>query len=132
MRQELRSLLLVFSVLAMVVGVVNSVLAVSSKEVERVFRILDTNHDGKVSRAEYDVNKVHVIYLHSRHEPGEGLTFADVRVSKKFFEAADADHDGKLSPVEILDALPFEAVDTKNRGFFLLEDLRRYMNLIAR
>jgi hypothetical protein len=58
--------------------------------------------------------------------------FEEARVSRGFFDAADTDHDGMLSPHEIVDALQFEAVDTEGKGYLVLEDLRRFMNRIGR
>ena len=132
MRQDLRPLSILFAILAMVAAIDRPAIAYTNREIDTVFRMLDTNHDEKVSRAEYDVNKVRAIYRNPRHDPMVGLTFEETYVSRKFFASADVDHDGKLSPVELLDALPFETVDTGKRGYFVLEDLRRFLKSIGR
>ena len=106
-------------------------LAYTDQEITEIFQMLDENHDGKVTREEYAVKKVMIIYRNLPAGTGN-LTFEQTKVSRAFFDAADADHDGTLSPVEIIDALPFEAVDLDNKGYFVLEDLRRFLNKIGR
>lgn len=106
-------------------------LAYTDQEITEIFQKLDENHDGKVTREEYAVNKVMIIYRNLPAGTGN-LTFEQTKVSRAFFDAADANHDGTLSPVEIIDALPFEAVDLDNKGYFVLEDLRRFLNKIGR
>ncbi len=106
-------------------------LAYTDKEVSEIFEKLDANHDGKVTREEYTVNKVMIIYRNVPSGTGN-LTFEQTKLSRAFFDAADANHDGTLSPVEIMDALPFEAVDLDNKGYFGLEDLRRFLEKIGR
>lgn len=105
--------------------------AFTDSEIQEVFRKLDTNGDGKVTRQEYAANKVMIVY---RNVPTSNttLTFEDTRVSRAFFDAADKHHDGKLTPVEIMDALPFEAVDADHKNYITLDDLRRFMNKIGR
>ncbi len=104
--------------------------AYTDAEITEIFQKLDTAHDGKVTRDEYAVNKVMVIY---RNVPAgtTDLTFEQTRVSRAFFDAADVNHDGKLSPTEIIDALPFEAVDLDHKGYFVIDDLRRFLDKIG-
>jgi Ca2+-binding EF-hand superfamily protein len=105
--------------------------AFTDKEITAIFRMLDTNGDGKVTREEYSTNKVMILY---RNAPkgNTTLTFEQTKVSRAFFDAADADHDGTLSPVEAMDALRFEAVDTDSKGYITLDDLRRFMTRVGR
>ena len=132
MRQELRPLLVLITILAMVATIDRPVFAHTNRGVDKIFRMLDTNSDGKVSRTEYDLNKMNVIYRDLRIDPMPGLTFKQTGVSRKFFDSADVDHDGRLSPVELIDAFPFDAIDYGNRGYLELEDLRRFIKLIGR
>lgn len=104
--------------------------AYTDNDVVAIFQMLDTNGDGKVTREEFSANKVAIIYRHV--QDGRDLTFDDTRLSRSFFDAADVDHDGTLEPVEILDALRFEDVDTDAKGYFTLDDLRRFATRILR
>ena len=108
------------------------VFAHSNREVGNIFRMLDSNRDGKVSRTEYDLNKMDVIYRNSRTDTEAGSTFKQTGLSRKFFDSADVDHDGRLSSLELIDAFQFDAIDTGNRGYLVLDDLRRFMKSIGR
>jgi Ca2+-binding EF-hand superfamily protein len=125
-----KSTLSAATVLLSLIAAIDPVSAYTDTEVTEIFRVLDTNQDGKVTREEYAANKVAVIY---RNVPGgaPNLTFDQTRVSRTFFDAADVNHDGVLSPTEIMNALPFEAVDPDNKGYFLLDDLRRFLKKIG-
>lgn len=124
-----------------IIGAAAALLALSSaidrswgytdKEIAAIFQMLDTNGDGRVTREEYSANKVKMIY---RNMPTAAttLTFEQTKVSRAFFDTADTDHDGTLSPVEIMDALPFEAVDTDRKGYIVPDDLRRFLDRIGR
>jgi Ca2+-binding EF-hand superfamily protein len=105
--------------------------AYTEAEVQEIFQGMDANRDGKITRAEYNNHKVHMIY---RNVPTgtTDLTFEQTKVSRAFFDAADVDHSGVLTPTEIIDALPFEAVDVGNKGYFTLDELRRFLDEIGR
>lgn len=105
--------------------------AYTDKEVSKIFDMLDTNGDGRITREEYSANKVKMIYRNMQTS-ATTLTFEQTKLSRAFFDAADTDHDGTLSPVEIMDALPFEAVDTNRKGYISRDDLRRFLNRIGR
>ncbi len=124
--------MVLIAILVMWAAMDRPVFAHSNREVGNIFRMLDSNRDGKVSRTEFNIAKVNVIYRDSRTDPAAGLTFKQAGVSRKFFTSADADHDGRLSPVELLDAFRFDAIDTGNRGYLVLEDLLRFMKSIGR
>ena len=102
----------------------------TDREISKIFDMLDTNGDGRVTREEYSANKVKMVY---RNMPTSAttLTFEQTKVSQAFFDSADSDHDGTLSPVEIMDALPFEAVDTDRKGYISPDDLRRFLERIG-
>ena len=126
-----RSLLGLMTLATVALAATSPVSAYTDREIKKVFQTLDTNGDGKVTREEYSANKVTIIY---RNAPmgATTLTFEETGLSRSFFDAADTDHDGTLSPLESIDALPFEAVDTDQKGYVTLEDLRRFMTRIGR
>ena len=103
----------------------------TDKEISKIFNMLDTNGDGRVTREEYSANKIKMIYRNMQTS-ATTLTFEQTKLSRAFFDAADTDHDGTLSPVEIMDALPFEAVDTDRKGYISPDDLRRFLTRIGR
>ncbi len=107
-------------------------LALTDQEVQAIFRMLDTNGDGKITREEFSANKVKLVYSNVRIAGAPPLTFEQTRLSRAFFDAADKDHDGTLSPVEIMDALPFELADPDHKGYIDLEDMRRLLARIGR
>ena len=60
------------------------------------------------------------------------ITFEETKVSREWFDKADTNQDGKLSGVEVLGALRFEVIDTRNKGYFTLKDLTRFLKTIGR
>ena len=106
--------------------------AFTDQEVEAIFRMFDSSGDGKITREEYSANIVTVIYRNIPQAGAPNLTFEQTRLSRAFFDAADVDHDGTLEPVEIMDALPFEAADRSNMGYLDREDVRSFLARIGR
>jgi hypothetical protein len=78
---------------------------------------------------------VHVIYRNEPTHgdlPDQGMTFADTRVSREYFDSVDRNHNGTLSPTEILEALKFENLEKDHAGYFEIGDLRQFMTRIGR
>ncbi len=113
------------------------VLAYSEEEILKVFRMLDSDEDGKVTRGEYAFNKVQVFYrkIHIAIDrdalSGGDVSFAETSLSRQFFNDSDTDHNGLLSAVEVNDALVFDRIDNDSKGYFTLENLRAFMNRIG-
>ena len=120
------SLLGIAAILIALLSAAGNVWAYTDKEIKAIFGMLDTNGDGRVTREEYSAKKVMLI---DRNVPARNTTlrFEQTKVSGAFFDAADADHDGTLSPREVIDALSFEAVETDAKGYVTLEDLHRFL-----
>lgn len=78
-----------------------SVEAADRKDAAReAFAGLDSNGDGVISREEFEVNKVNVIFRRSAAR-GASLKFEDTLVSRATFEAIDIDGDGVITPSDI-------------------------------
>jgi Ca2+-binding EF-hand superfamily protein len=107
----------------------------SEADIQDVFRRLDEDSDGKVTRGEYDGRKVFAIYRNAPADDSLGsgdVSFEQTKLSREFFDSADSDHDGKLSPVEILRTFQYERVVTDGKGYFTRDELRVFMKQISR
>jgi hypothetical protein len=98
-------------------------------QIDQVFAVLDSSKTGKVDRAEYDQNKVAALFPRVKNgSAGIGeLSYADTQFNRAFFNAADADHKGKLDGVDLIYASDFDKIDIDHRGYITLDDLRRFM-----
>jgi len=105
--------------------------AFSDAEIREVFKILDTAGDGKVTREEFNFNKVAALYYRNQ-EPGKPQTFEQMKVTRAFFDAADTDHKGHLDAVEFFDAVRFEKIDYGHKNYIAFDDLERFLKEIGR
>jgi hypothetical protein len=105
--------------------------AVSDTEIREDFKILDTAADGKVTREEFNFNKVAALFYRN-HDPGKPMTFESMKVTRAFFDAADTDHKGYLDAVEFFDAVSFEKIDYGRKNYITLDDLERFLKEIRR
>lgn len=109
--------------------------AFTDKEAKQIFDVLDPDHHGKVTKIEFEVNKMDAFFFRfSPTHTGEmkSLTFEETRLSREFFDKADEGHDGHLDGVDINDAIHFEDVDTTRRGYFDFADLVVFLKKIGR
>jgi Ca2+-binding EF-hand superfamily protein len=105
--------------------------ALTEREILDTFSILDTDGNGQVTRTEYEMNKT--IIINPDAKPGEtSVALGQTRLSRQAFDAADVDHDGTLSPLEIANVLRFEVVDADSKGYLVFEDLRQFMRHFGR
>jgi Ca2+-binding EF-hand superfamily protein len=105
--------------------------AFSDAEIREVFKILDTAGDGKVTRDEFNFNKVAALYYRNQ-DPGKPMTFEQMKVTRVFFDAADTDHKGDLDAVKFFDAVRFERIDYGRKNYISFDDLERFLKEIGR
>jgi hypothetical protein len=107
--------------------------AYTDAETRHIFDILDVNHDGKVTKLEFEANKVDAFFFRSRKNPDDTtLRYEDTGLSRAFFDKADQGHKGYLTGLDMLDAIHFEDIDVKHRGYFTFEDLTAGLKSISR
>jgi hypothetical protein len=107
----------------------------TDKEAREIFAILGPDSSGHVTKVQFAQTKVNAFYF--RHRPTSDyemkpLTFEQTGLSREFFDKADTDHDGTLDGVEMVDAIRFEDIDTRRRGYFDFSDLVAYLKKIGR
>ena len=123
----------------------------SIDEIGRRFSAFDTNGDGRISKEEYELNKLVAIFdprertvsasgaagtSRSSTAPGSidrdiAITRQTSRLNPQVFAAMDINGDGTLSGGEIIgsDMLQFESIDTNHDGFI---DRAEFNALVAR
>lgn len=123
-------------VAALFLGLVLGVPAASAytlKEAEEIFDILDSNHDGKVTKLEFEANKVDAFFFRTRRDDSDPrLRFEDTELSRAFFDAADQGHKGYLTGLDLVDAIHFENIDVTHKGYFDFNDLVAGLKAIGR
>ena len=72
-----------------------------------VFRMFDTDGDGKISRIEWELNNVNVIFRKTVHREA-AIRREDTRLSQRAFNDLDRKHDGILDVHDIATAPPFQ------------------------
>jgi len=117
------------------IGPIAPAASFTDKEAREIFAILGPDGNGHVSRVQFEQTKLNAFYF--RHRPSSDyemkpLTFEETGLSREFFDKADTDHDGTLDGVEITDAIRFEDIDTKGRGYFDFSDLVAFLKKIGR
>ncbi len=96
----------------------------SAVELDRVFRMLDTNGDGVIDRKEFQINKTRIYYYRLRGMAVElSLSLKDTILTPEAFADADRDGDGRLSGAEFVQArfMRFEVYD-RNRDLVIDPD----------
>jgi Ca2+-binding EF-hand superfamily protein len=102
--------------------------AISKKEFDafhgKHFKELDANHDGKITQEEMEEAHPHM------HDHGHGHMQGDMLINRRF-EAADVNHDGALSRDEAK-SMPmlsehFDEIDTNKDGKVTQEELKAMM-----
>jgi hypothetical protein len=121
----------------LLVGPLHPAAAFTDREAHGIFDMLDPDHHGKVTKVEFEVNKMNAFYFRFRPRKNASsdmrpLTFEQMRVSREFFDKADQGHEGHLDAVDVNDAIHFEDIDTTRRGYFDFGDLAVFLKKIGR
>jgi hypothetical protein len=107
--------------------------AYTLQEAHQIFDLLDTAHDGKVTKLEFEANKVDAFYFRARKNTEDPrLRFEDTGLSREFFDRADEGHKGYLTGLDLIDAIHFEDIDVKHRGYFDFQDFLAALKTISR
>lgn len=109
--------------------------AFTDHEMREIYRLLDPDNRGQVTRIQFQINKMNAFYF--RHQPTarwemKPLSFEETGLSREFFDKVDRDHNGRIDSIEIIDAIHFEDIDSKRRGYFDFSDLIVYLKKISR
>ncbi len=94
-----------------------------------------TNHDGKVTRLEFETNKVDAFFFRNRMDPQDTrLRFEDTGLSRAFFDQADEGHKGYLTGLDLVDAIRLrdDRAFAASGGYFTFDELAAGLKTIGR
>jgi len=132
-RSVATGLALALLVLLLAPGLLPRAAAYTDEEARRIFDILDSDHDGKVTKVEWEANKIDAFFFRQRQHPEDlRLRYEETGLSREFFDRADTTHKGYLTGLDMVDAIRFEDIDAKHRGFFDFADLVAGLKTISR
>lgn len=105
--------------------------ALTQQEIDRRFKMLDSNGDGRISKDEFELNKVYAFFTPlqrtssgSAEVPGMidrqvAVTRANSRLKPEVFDTLNVSGTGVLTGSEIIgsDMMRFENIDTNGDGY---------------
>jgi Ca2+-binding EF-hand superfamily protein len=109
-------------------GAAVPVAASETEAAREAFAAMDSNGDGKVTREEFEINKVNVIFRRSAAR-GATLKFEDTLLSKATFDAVDIDGDGVITASDVREA-PFFKFDSYDKDRDDNIDFAEFRNLL--
>jgi len=116
-------------------GWIRSAAGFTDEEMREIYRNLDPDNRGQVTNVQFQINKMNAFYFRRRPTSRwemKPLSFEETGLSRAFFDKVDKDHSGHIDTIEIIDAIRFEDIDIKRRGYFEFSDLVVYLNKIGR
>jgi hypothetical protein len=117
------------------IGLLGTAAGFTEKEEREIYATLDPEGIGTVNREQFEATKMNAFFFR-RHPSREGrmepLSFEQSRLSRQFFDRVDTNHDGMIEGIEMNDAVHFEDIDARRRGYFDFADLTAYLNKIGR
>jgi hypothetical protein len=107
--------------------------ATQSDRASELFRRFDGDSDGRISRLEFELRKVEIIFSRASSDDAR-LKFEDTRVSRATFDAIDADGDGVITAAEVIAApfFSFDNFDTSGDGYIDPEEFAALLRKIER
>jgi Ca2+-binding EF-hand superfamily protein len=104
-----------------------------SDRAHELFRRFDADSDGRISRMEFELRKVEIIFSRSREE-GAQIKFEDTTLSRATFDAIDTNGDGVITASEVTSApfFAFDNFDTSGDGYIGLEEFIAMLRKIER
>jgi hypothetical protein len=132
-RRAGKSALATLALVLLMAELPRAAIAYTVEQARDIFDILDSNHDGKVTKLEFEANKIDAFYFRSRKNPQDPrLRFEETGLSRAFFDEADHGHKGYLTGLDLVDAIRFEAIDVRHRGYIEFNDLIAGLKTISR
>src|SRR5215470_7355082 len=98
-------------------GLALPALAADTDRIDQIFKRLDVNGDGKVTREEFTLEKIAVFtWLDTNQD--NALEIEETKLSVKQFRAIDTNGDGKISDIEFVESkyADFSHFDSSGKG----------------
>jgi len=116
-------------------GALDSARAFTDQQAREIFDTLDPGHSGQVTPVQFEQTKMNAFFYNRRPDKSGSmapLTYEDTELSRAFFDKIDQNHDGQIDSIEMMEAVRFEDIDTRNRGYFDFADLAVFLQKIGR
>jgi len=98
-----------------------------------VFRLLDKNGDGRISRDEFETNKVAVIFRNAK-DTGTQLKYEDTQLTRSAFDSIDIGGKGVITARDVMFSpyFKFETFDADGNGYIDFQEFADALHRIER